>query len=230
MPFEIVSKPVKPVSVLEHVDVGKKLVGCFNCLDCNSQWRSSQTKEDSGQECRNCLKIVLPFELTEKKSKSPPKKLEGGPFFGRYNCLECNFKWKSSDAYSTHGQECSKCLKIVLPFELNEKKLKSSPKKLQSGPFFGRFNCLECNFEWKSSDAYTTHGQECIKCLKSVVPYVIISIKELKVVGPFFSRYKCLDCKKDWKSSQRKNTKQKCRKCKKTVLPDHQQVSFFFDL
>lgn len=148
--------------------------------------------------------------------------------FGCFSCLDCNRQWRSSHAKENSGQKCGKCLKIVLPFELNEKKkkTKSPPKKLEGGQFVGRFNCLECNIEWKSSDAYGPHGQECIKCLKAVVPHVIISIKELKSKEPVSCRYKCLECKRDWTSSQLKNGKQKCKTCKKMVLPHQHQVSF----
>lgn len=138
-----------------------------------------------------------------------------------YNCVDCNRRWRSSQAKQNSGQECPSCGKSVLPFD--------SLKKLEGGPYFGRFNCLDCNIKWKSSDAYTTHGQQCIECLEEVYPYMMSEI-ELKGEGPFFGRYKCFECKKDWASSHSwKNTFQKCLKCKKMVLP-YEQVSLYCKL
>lgn len=206
-------------------------MGNFKCSECNRQWKSRSAKENTGQECRKCSSIVIPFEIIKKPVNPVSVEQVAGSetFFGYYNCLECDYQWRSSQesqAKENSGQECRKCLKIVLPYELSEKKSKSPSKKLKGGPFFGCFNCLECDVQWTSSDVYTTHGQECIKCLKVVLPY-LVSIEELKGEGPFYGRYSCLECKRDWASSHSwKDTEQKCLKCKKMVLP-YQQVSFF---
>lgn len=161
LPFEIISKPKNPAR-----EIDQKFFGDYNCLDCNLQWRSSQAKKNSGQECDNCGKNVFPFKLDKKELKRP---LKGGPFFGRFKCLDCNLEWKSDDAYTTQGQKCIECLKVVHPYLVSDEELKGD------GPFFGRYKCLECKKDWASSHSWKNTFQKCLKCKIMVLPYEHVS-------------------------------------------------------
>ena len=114
---------------------------------------------------------------------------------GLFEC-RCGNTWTCTDAEQGVSQECSNCLRYVLPHKA----------------MFGRFEC-DCGRVWHSKRAVEGFTQECDDCGEDVEP---LDLKEVKMFGLF----KCPECSHEWASASAwVGYTQGCTECDEDTLP-----------